>query len=264
MQAGERRRFKFIGCEIIYREACHLAATVRHMVDVQFLRKGLHDLETADMVAQVQAAIDAVDPRAGYEAVLLGYARCNDGLVGVRAGDLPVVVPRAHDCITFLMGSRAKYREYFDRCPGSYYMSSGWAERNQAVEADPSEPAYGKKGVMANLGLTDSHQQLVEKYGEENARYVAETLADWDWTKNYDRYLYLRMGLCDEQDYIDRTRAEAKQRDWEFELRTGDLGLLRKLFEGEWDEDFVVLQPGNPGQRLVARNDEWVLDADDA
>ena len=56
------RRLKFIGCEIIYREACALAAASSSLVDVEFLRKGLHDLETPDMVARVQAAIDAVDP----------------------------------------------------------------------------------------------------------------------------------------------------------------------------------------------------------
>ena len=82
LQDARPRKFKFIGCEIIYREACFLAATGRHQVDVEFLRKGLHDLETASMVERVQAAVDAVEPGAGYEAILLGYARCNDGLVG--------------------------------------------------------------------------------------------------------------------------------------------------------------------------------------
>jgi len=43
-------------------------------------------------------------------------------------------------------------------------------------------------------------------------------------------------------------------------LRKGNWTLLRKLFEGRWDEDFVVLQPG---RKLLARNDQWVLDADD-
>ena len=56
---------------------------------MEFLRKGLHDLETPDMVARVQTAIDEVDPTAGYEAILLGYARCNDGLVGVRGARHP-------------------------------------------------------------------------------------------------------------------------------------------------------------------------------
>ena len=103
------RKLKFIGCEIIYREACYLAATSAHRVDVQFLRKGLHDLETLTMRDLVQKAIDAVVETDGYEAILLGYARCNDGLVGVKARKIPLIIPRAHDCITFFFGSRAAY-----------------------------------------------------------------------------------------------------------------------------------------------------------
>lgn len=258
VQADRRRRFKFIGCEIIYREACYLAATMRNLVDVEFLHKGLHDIETPDMVAKIQATIDAVDPAIGYEAVLLGYGRCNDGLVGVQAGNLPVVIPRAHDCITLLMGSRDRYREYFDSCPGTYYVSSGWSERNEATGGDYSQPAYGKQGVMANLGLTESHEQLVEKYGEDNARFIAESLGDW--TKNYTKFLYLEMGICDERPYIEQTRKDAVERGWQFELRDGDIGLLRKLFAGDWDDDFVVLQPG---QKLTARNDDRVLGVED-
>jgi len=255
MPPPSQRRFKFIGCEIIYREACYLAATGPHLVDVEFLRKGLHDLETGDMLAKVQATVDAVDGGAGYEAILLGYARCNDGLVGVEARQIPLVVPRAHDCITFFLGSRGAYRECFDGCPGTYYMTTGWAERNVFGEGGYARPAYDKKGVMANLGLTESFEELVAKYGRENAEYIRQSLGDW--TKNYSRFLYIRMGICDEQAFIDDTRREAAARNWRFDLRDGDWTLLRKLFHGQWDEDFVIVRPG---QRLIARNDERVLD----
>ncbi|MBI5095315.1 MAG: hypothetical protein HZB26_23130, partial [Candidatus Hydrogenedentes bacterium] len=63
------RRFKFIGCEILYREACFLAATGPHRVDVEFLLKGLHDLSRQNMLERLQAAVDAIDPESNYEAV---------------------------------------------------------------------------------------------------------------------------------------------------------------------------------------------------
>ena len=124
------RKFKFIGCEIVYREACFLAATSPHRVDVEFLLKGLHDLPRQDMLAKLQATVDAVPAGAGYEAILLGYARCNDGLMGLTARMLPLVMPRAHDCITFLFGSRQAYNEYFNEHPGTYFLSTGWSQRN--------------------------------------------------------------------------------------------------------------------------------------
>jgi hypothetical protein len=257
MITAKRRKLKFIGCEIINREACFLAATSPLLVDVEFLRKGLHDLETPDMVARVQAAVDAVDPAAGYEAVILGYARCNDGLVGVTARDIPLVIPRAHDCITFFFGSRGAYRGYFDAHPGTYYLTSGWSERNLEQDGDYTKPAYGMQGVMGKLGLTESYEEMVEKYGKENADFLLSTIGDW--RKNYSKYLYLTMGICDEADLIEAGRVDAASLGWEFEERAGDLSLLRRLFNGTWNEDFLIVPPGG---RIIARNDEQVLDVE--
>jgi hypothetical protein len=257
MSSAPSRKFKFIGCEIVYREACYLAATGPNLVDVEFLRKGLHDLETADMVHKIQATIDAVDPAAGYEAILMGYARCNDGLVGVTARALPLVIPRAHDCITLFFGSRAAYREYFDGHPGTYYLTTGWTERNNAGDPNYAQPAYGKQGVMGKLGLAQSYEEMVAKYGAENADFIKDMLGDWQ--KNYSKSLYLKMGTCDETPFIEQARQGAAERGWQFELRDGQWTLLRKLFNGPWDDDFVIVPPGG---RIVARNDESVLAAE--
>jgi len=254
--SSKRRTLKFIGCEILYREACHLAARSPHRVDVEFLRKGLHDLETADMVAKIQSAIDATDSAAGYEAILLGYARCNDGLVGIVARDLPVVLPRAHDCITLFFGSRGAYQDYFDRHPGTYYMTTGWAERNSFEAGDYARPAYGQQGVMAKLGLHESYEQLVARHGKDNADYIVAALGDW--TQNYSNMLYLEMNVCDESPFVDQARRLAQQRRWSFELKRGSWHLLEKLFFGQWDEDFVIVRPG---RKIVARNDPRILDS---
>ena len=255
MPPSPSRKFKFIGCEIVYREACFLAATGPHQVDVEFLLKGLHDLPRADMLAKIQAIVDAVNP-AAYEAVLLGYARCNDGLVGLQARGIPLVIPRAHDCITFFFGSRSAYQEYFDQHPGTYFLTTGWTERNR-FEEGYSRPAYGSEGVMAKLGLTESYDVMVAKYGKENADFIVESVGGW--LKNYSRALYLEMGICTEQPFIDQARENAKERGWEFEIRRGDWALLKKLFYAQWDDDFVVVPPGGT---LVASNDAAVLAAE--
>ncbi len=258
------RKLKFIGCEIIYREACYLAATSPLQVDVEFLRKGLHDLSTPDMVSKIQGAIDSVDPSAGYEAILLGYARCNDGLVGIAARDIPLIVPRAHDCITFFFGSAAAYRQYFDAHPGTYYLTTGWSERNLSWSAkDPAglsdygRPAYGQQGVMGKLGLTETYDEMVRKYGKENADFLSETLGDW--MKNYDKFLYLRMDVCNEERFIEAARKDALERGWQLEVRAGSMSLLQRLFTGPWGPDFLVVPPGH---RIVARNDERILDSE--
>ncbi|MBN1556353.1 MAG: DUF1638 domain-containing protein [Phycisphaerae bacterium] len=246
------QKYKFLGCEILYREACHLAAVGPNVVDVEFLPKGLHDLETKDMVARVQAAVDATDANQGYRAVLLGYARCNDGLVGVTARDIPLVIPKAHDCITLLFGSRKTFQAYFNENPGTYYKSTGWVERDPEENMD--RPAYGTTGVMKNLGLTETYEELVAKHGRENADYIIESLGGWE--NAYSRLCYIHMGLCDETPFESRAQDIARKHGWSYERKEGDISLLRKMFLGQWDDDFIVIPPGGS---IVARNDENIL-----
>jgi hypothetical protein len=249
-------RRKFLGCEILYREACKLAAESAARVDVEFLPKGLHDLETDEMRRRIQERIDQAD-RDGYERILLGYARCNDGVAGLAARGVPLVIPRAHDCISLFFGSRDEYRRQFDAEPGTYYMTTGWAERNEGWEFGAAQvPAA--RGIMAKLGLDESFEQMVARYGRDNAEYILSQLGNWK--EHYRRMLYLEMGICDEREHIARAAELAAENGWRFERQPGSLGLLARLFEGPWDDDFVVVEPG---QVIQPRSGERILDAAD-
>ena len=240
--------YKFIGCEIIYREACKLAAESPFRVDLEFVRKGLHDLERHEMLSRLQAIVDAAAGDADYQAVLLGYARCNDGLVGLTARSVPLVIPKAHDCITFFFGSRRAYQEYFDAHPGTYFHSTGWLERN-------NPEVEGTQGVMAKLGLDQSYDQLVAKYGKEEADFIVATVGGG--LKHYDRICYLEMGVTDERPFIERSRREAEEKGWKFDLLQGDWSLLKRLFRGQWHNDDFLIIP--PGRKIIPKNDADVL-----
>ncbi len=97
-------RLKMIGCEVFTREIDDVIARSPHSIDSEILEMGLHDLGV-EMRPHIQERIDAVDG-AGFDAILLGYALCGRGTEGLRAGKTQLVLPRAHDCIGLLMGSR--------------------------------------------------------------------------------------------------------------------------------------------------------------
>lgn len=113
-------RLKLISCEVLYREMCAEVARAPHQVDVEFLPKGLHDLGGKPMAVEVQKVIDAV-PAGRYDAIVMGYGLCGNGLAGIEARHTRIVLPRTHDCIALLMGSRRTYQQYFDTHPGTYY-----------------------------------------------------------------------------------------------------------------------------------------------
>jgi len=106
-------RILLIGCEVIIRELCDAVARSPHVVDARFLSKGLHDRGARVMRAGLQAAIDEAEADARkYDAIALGYGLCGNGLAGLEARSVPLVLPRAHDCITLLMGSRIEFERY--------------------------------------------------------------------------------------------------------------------------------------------------------
>jgi hypothetical protein len=238
-------KIRAICCEIIYREACLVAANSPLVVDLEFLPKGLHSQPSEKMRAQVQERIDAVDPQA-YSATVLGYALCNNGCAGLSATRTKLVLPKAHDCITFYLGSRERYRKYFDEHPGTYFKTTGWSERDGGA---------AEGGIRDQLGINRTYEEYVQKYGEDNAKYIFETLGGWKTA--YSQMTYVDMGLALDAGYAARAEEEARGNGWKFERIPGDWSLIKGLLEGPWDDSrFLVVEPGGA---TAASYDDCVL-----
>lgn len=238
-------RLRLISCEIFYREMCWATARSTNQIDLEFLPKGLHDLGAVPMQEQLQAAVDRSEV-GRYEAVLLGYGLCGNGLAGLTARSLPLIVPRAHDCITLFLGSRRRYLEYFHAHPGTYFKTTGWIERGQDLP---------QLSIHQKLGGRRSFEELAARYGEDNARYLMEQLGDY--TRHYSRLVFIETGLEPDFRFEHLTRQEAERRGWQYQKLVGDLSLIRRLTDGPWDEEDFLRVP--PGGRIVATYEESIV-----
>jgi hypothetical protein len=241
-------KLSLIACEVLYRELCGVIARSPHQVDLGFLPKGLHDIGSAGMLERLQATVDAVD-ESRYDAILLGYALCNNGIAGLRARSIPLVVPRGHDCMTMFFGSRAAYQNFFDANPGTYFLTSGWLERGEAAGE------LQQLSIQQQTGMTMSYEELVQKYGEDNAAFLYDQLCNH--TRHYRRITYIRMGIEPDPMFEEQARARARERGWEFTSVPGSMNLIERLINGPWDDDGFLVVP--PRHRIIADYSESII-----
>jgi Protein of unknown function (DUF1638) len=241
-------RYKLICCEVFVRELCHLIARCPNEIDVEFLPKGLHDIGQEGMSSRIHQVVDRVDESL-FDAIIFGYGLCNNGLVGLKAKTIPIVLPRAHDCITIFLGSKERYIEYFQKNPGTYFLTSGWIERGNATGE------LAQLSIQQQSGMNDTYEELVEKYGEDNADFLWEELGNN--SKNYGKLAFIEMGIEASSRFEAEAKRRAKEKDWKFEKLAGDLSLLDKLLLGDWDkEQFLVVPPGH--ETIAAYNEKIV------
>lgn len=244
-------RLKLIACEILYREVCAVVARSVNQIDVQFMPKGLHDLGQPAMHDQLAKVLAEVDETA-YDAVILGYGLCSNGLVGLRARTIRLVLPRAHDCITLFLGSKERYGDYFFAHPGVYFKTTGWIERGSYLNQLPPE------SIQAQNSMVQSYEDLVARYGEDNARFLHQEL--FDLARNYGQITFIATGVEPDDRFERQARDEAASRGWKFERLEGNLCLLEMLVDGQWDEEHFLVVP--PGSSVAAAYDHRIVKAD--
>jgi hypothetical protein len=230
---------KLISCEILFREACLAASRSPNKVDVQFLSKSLHDMESKDMLSRVQAAVDAASEE-NYDVIALGYALCNNGVSSLKARSKPLVITRAHDCITLFLESKDRYMDYFNSNPGTYYLSGGWLERGPEPGGNMEELT-----IQHKTGMDKSYEELVAEYGEDNAKYIYETLCQT--LRNYSSFTFIGTGAGPDGLFEKRAAERAAQKGWELKKLKGGVSLIQSLLDGPpWDpEVFLEVPPGH-------------------
>jgi len=226
-------RLKLICCEVFLREACLCIALSPHTVDPEFIPKGAHDMPSC-LREMLQGRIDETEKQGVYDAILLGYGLCGNGIVGLKSGNLPLVIPRAHDCCTILLGSRQRFIECFGDNLCAQWSSAGYVERGEG-------PVRGADAVKIP-GLDVEYNELIEKYGEENAEYIWSAIHPAD---KVQELIYIDIPETSNPAWLEQIKREAENQGKTVRVIQGSIKMIQSLICGEWDEeDFLVVPPG--------------------
>ena len=243
-------RLYAVACDVLARPVYLCAARSPHVVDIRLFERGLHDVPK-DLRTRLQEAIDEAPATA--DAVVLGYGLCGGATAGIVARDRPVVLPRAHDCITLFLGARERYAQETTDGPATYWYVADQLERKDGYRASVGGLAIGSD---TDAEIEATRAEYVARYGEDNADYLMEVLGGW--RVHYGRAAFVSMGVADEAQSEAAAHDEAERRGWAFERIEGSLVLLRRLIDGDWGEDMLVLQPG---EQLAMSYDDGVVKA---
>ena len=238
-------KLKLLGCQVFLREMYMLCARSVHSVQIQWMPTELHTNPQVSLRPALQAEIDKIEEAdEPCDAILLGYGLCSMGTIGLKARSIPLVVPRAHDCISILLGSRKTYQEIFDAYHGGvYWYSPGWIEQFKTPGRGYDEQA--------------KYMEYVEKFGEDNAEYLIEM--EKSWMQHYSCAALIQWPELADPRFEEITRDIAIKQELEYRCITGTDTILKKLVNGEWDENFLIVEPG---KKIVYTGDDLLIEAE--
>lgn len=223
-----------IACGVLGADLRHISERLGRELEMDFLPGGLHE-DPPVLRQRVQEKVDQLSADESIERIVLGYGVCGRGTVGIRAGRVPLVIPRVHDCIALFLGSDKAYQEQFRKFPGTYYISKGWM-------LEKVQPASQEEKVNINA-FVRNFEQIEEKHGREKAEHVRDFMNSW--RRNYQRAVFIRTPGQDDDRSREYAQGMARECGWRFEQLEGSSMLLEKAITAtQSDDDVLVVPPG--------------------
>lgn len=230
-------KFKVISCNVFSHEIKYAAMESPHHLTIEFLELGEH-AHPAELRKKLQ---EKIDHSPEFDAVLLAYGLCGSAADGLRAGRVPLVLPRSHDCCGVLLGSRKRFEEVFSPMPSTPFGSIGFVEHGDYYFSD---------GEMI---LGDSWAALVEQYGEEDARYIYDAMHP-KLEGELQPVYFIRIPEIPCEEALNRCRERAETEGRPFRTLDGSLHLIRGLLSGRWpEEEFLIVKPGE----MIRQVGDW-------
>jgi hypothetical protein len=179
----------------------------------RWIESGLHNWPNR-LRDRLQQELDAITDT---DRVLLAFGYCGNSVVGLTTGEFEMIVPKADDCITLMLGSCAR-REEVSTEKATYFLTPGYLDHE--------------------ANLWSEYKTLVAKRGKDKADWVYAAML-----QHYRRLGIIETGSFDTTSFFERTRPIAETFKLDHEVIAGTTSYLRRLLTGPWDDGFLTIGP---------------------
>ena len=228
-------KLKLICCDVFLRIASYYVSKSPHIVDVEFIPMLAHD-KPDELRLILQERINISMKTRKYDKLLLGYGLCGNTTANLYC-EIPIIIPRVHDCCAMFLGSKNKFLQDFGEHLSMRWCSNGYYERGYMDEN------YNTNKHSGDYKTNIEYLKMVEQYGEENAEYVWETMHPKIETKEA---AYIQINGFEYNDSLNNYGTKVRQDGAELKIIDGDPTYLERLINGPWDDkEFLHVSPGN-------------------
>ena len=183
-------------------------------IPVIWMDRGLHNTPEK-LKIELQKQIDQLQDA---DEILLSFGLCGNGTDELVSKSTSLVIPKFDDCLNLMLCTAERTARGLTKAD-SLYLTRGW--------------------TLDSESILRQYDSLLEKYDEETRDIIFETMYEHYHTVNV-----IDTGCYDLRPVLEYAEKAAELLDLETETIPGSNRILKQLLTGEWDENFIVLQPG--------------------
>lgn len=204
---------KMIACEVMKEEL--LAVSKGLDMELEFISMDFH-LYPEKLKGELQGILDR---SIGYKRIVLAFGLCGRAIHQLKTADYVLTIPRVHDCIPLLLGSKERFEQCRLEEKGTFYLSCGWA--------------------LGEASILSSFQRHCHRFGKKKATGILRRMYE-----GYNRILFIHTGHSREKECLQISHDIAQLLQLSCQTTQGTAEYLEKLVKGPWEgEDFVHVPP---------------------
>lgn len=210
----QKKKRTLIACSMMEDEIHQLLDESGYDLPVIWMDRGFHNIP-AKLKEELQNQINALQDQ---DEILLSFGLCGNGTDGISSANTRLIIPKFDDCINMMLCTGARTGRGLTEA-NSIYLTRGWIQDEESI--------------------LQQYEKLKEKYDEDTCDVIFEMMYE-----HYNSISIIDTGCYDIAPVSSYAKQAAELLDLEVKTVPGTNRILKQLLDGEWEENFILLEPG--------------------